>query len=635
MLQISNSEKKPQYIITGTLITAILLSIYAVQLSVPVIGDETVTMGNVAWLEGYDWSFMIAALGGLYYRYAQALMTIPFFKCFTDPADIYRWSMVLQAVIQSSIVPVVYVICRRHLRVKERGVSVLLGMAVCLIPSMALYTLYYRGDYLLGVLPWFALLFFLETIHACDTGQKTVRIICTVMTASCCALAYMAHTRGIVLCVAVILCALLLRIFEKIRSLDWIVLFLILIVLFLLDQRVGGILKSALYSIGGVSANAVETTDMGSYFNILSLSMLKSIVMLCICWMYTLASTTQGLVLMGIITGLLLVWKILVTKNTDISKEEKTVIFFSILVFLGYYAIGALYFKGAYYELRTGALERRVDRVIYDRYAICGAGMVVFLSLYALCSRKEWINVSERIGMIAGYAGIGAIFLWKAYPEIIKYKGYIYNTIVLNTLSKRINPAKILSGDQYSGKCLIGMLILGFILMLTLLYLSQIQKKNMSYLLLVFVLLSDLFFIQINYVKIRKASNDYVTEATHDVVQFMQQFEDEVTGEFPYILKGGLSGIKIQFYQSQLMSYKMFGKKQKEQVNADNYFIISKHDDIDMTWYNQDYYLFDDFDYENADYDIIYVKGEQLKEKMEQLGYTMVKYEKSAVEPFY
>ena len=79
----------------------------------------------------------------------------------------------------------------------------------------------------------------------------------------------------------------------------------------------------------------------------------------------------------------------------------------------------------------------------------------------------------------------------------------------------------------------------------------------------------------------------------------------------------------------------MFGKKQEEQVNADNYFIISKHDDIDMTWYNQDYYLFDDFDYENADYDIIYVKGEQLKEKMEQLGYTMVKYEKSAVEPFY
>ena len=102
--------------------------------------------------------------------------------------------------------------------------------------------------------------------------------------------------------------------------------------------------------------------------------------------------------------------------------------------------------------MKTGALERRVDRVIYDRYAICGAGMVVFLSLYALCSRKEWINVSERIGMIAGYAGIGAIFLWKAYPEIIKYKGYIYNTIVLNTLSKRINPAKILSGDQYSGK---------------------------------------------------------------------------------------------------------------------------------------------------------------------------------------
>ena len=62
-------------------------------------------------------------------------------------------------------------------------------------------------------------------------------------------------------------------------------------------------------------------------------------------------------------------------------------------------------------------------------------------------------------------------------------------------------------------------------------------------------------------------------------------------------------------------------------MNTDNYFIISAKDDIDLTWYEDDYYLFEAFDYKNADYDIVYVKGKQLKEKLEQLGYRMIKYD--------
>ena len=37
--------------------------------------------------------------------------------------------------------------------------------------------------------------------------------------------------------------------------------------------------------------------------------------------------------------------------------------------------------------------------------------------------------------------------------------------------------------------------------------------------------------------------------------------------------------------------------------------------------------MFEAFDYKNADYDIVYVKGKQLKEKLEQLGYRMIKYD--------
>ena len=74
------------------------------------------------------------------------------------------------------------------------------------------------------------------------------------------------------------------------------------------------------------------------------------------------------------------------------------------------------------------------------------------------------------------------------------------------------------------------------------------------------------------------------------------------------------------------MNYKMFGKRQEEQLDQNNYFIISAHDDIDLTWYENDYYLFEDFDYENAEYDIVYVKGEDLMRELESLGYEMLEY---------
>ena len=74
------------------------------------------------------------------------------------------------------------------------------------------------------------------------------------------------------------------------------------------------------------------------------------------------------------------------------------------------------------------------------------------------------------------------------------------------------------------------------------------------------------------------------------------------------------------------MNYKMFGKRQEEQFDLDNYFIISDHDDIDLTWYESDYYLFEDFNYENAEYDIVYVKGKSLMKNMEEMGYKMIEY---------
>ena len=622
-----NLEKeKNWYLIAAMIIAAVLMCTYAFQLSVPAILDETIAMGDAAWITGRDWSLTVAALGGLYFRYVQSLLTVPFFAWMKDPAMIYRASMVLQALLHVTIIPVVYTICRRHLKITSEKISVLLATAVCFVPSAALYVLYYRGDFLLYVLPWYVLLTVLETMKAADERKTGKRIGYTVLTILLCVLCYGAHTRGIVILIAVFLCVLYMQIFQKQKSLHWPCVAVFALVFLLIDYQIGSVLKDALYSVAGANANTLESVDMGNYFNLFSYESLKDVVMLCISWMHTLVITTDGLVLIGVIVFLVIAGKVLFGRSGDISVGEKTVSLFSFLVFAGYYAVGALFFKGTYLAQSTGALTRRTDRLLYDRYSICGAGMIIFIALYILCWRREWMTIKSKILCLAGAGVVGFIWLKKILPVAVKYPGYIFNTITLNTFQNVSDPSKIITGQKYSWHGLLKLSVLAAVIMFIILLISCLKKKWVPCLILVLVLISDLALIQINYVKIRKAANDYLVDATTAVVDFMQSFEDDVTADYPYILKGKLSGVKIQFYQSQLMEYKMFGKDQEEQLALDNYFIISDHDDIDLTWYSDDYYLFEEFDYAHAEYDIVYVKGEQLAEKMEALGYHMIRY---------
>ena len=285
--------RKEKKIILATICLFILMSFYSQYLIVPVISDETTTMANAAGGVGYDWSWMIAALGGYYYRFGQALLTLPFFALFDDPDMIYRFSMILQSAIQASIVPVIYGICRRHLRLQSQKLAIFLGITVCLVPSMVLYTFYYRGDFLLGILPWYVLLFFLEAVKAAQEKRKARRVLFTMLIALFSIFCYTAHTRGIIVIIALILAAVMIRTLERKKSLDWIAFFVAGGIFFLIDMQTGNVLKSALYSLGGLNANAIESTDVGAYFSIFSFAAIKDLIMLCLSWLQTLIASAQ------------------------------------------------------------------------------------------------------------------------------------------------------------------------------------------------------------------------------------------------------------------------------------------------------------------------------------------------------
>lgn len=243
--------------------------------------------------------------------------------------------------------------------------------------------------------------------------SKIKKTECTLALGFCSVLSYTAHTRGIVVLIALLLTLLFMQAILKQNALSWTLLCITVFCLFAIDSRLGGILKNALYSISGLNANALETTDMKAYFSVFSYKTLKDLFMLCMSWLHTLIASAQGLVLTGIIVFIILLFNMFSKKNKSISDKEKVTAVFSFLVFAGYYAVGALFFKGTYFALRTKMLENRVDRLLYDRYAICGASMIVFLALYVLCCRQDLFRRREKIVCATASAGIFGLWFGK------------------------------------------------------------------------------------------------------------------------------------------------------------------------------------------------------------------------------
>ena len=59
----------------------------------------------------------------------------------------------------------------------------------------------------------------------------------------------------------------------------------------------------------------------------------------------------------------------------------------------------------------------------------------------------------------------------------------------------------------------------------------------------------------------------------------------------------------------------------------DNMFIVAKKGRFLKRYCDDDYYLFDDFDYGKSAKDIVYVKGDELAAELEAAGYSLTKYD--------
>ena len=102
-----------------------------------VVPDEAGYLGNARWLSGTSPTWIMGEAP--YYGFGYSLVLAPLFAVFHDPYTLYRAVIVVNAVLVTSLFPLLYVWCRRLLGATERA-ALVAALVGALVPAATAYT---------------------------------------------------------------------------------------------------------------------------------------------------------------------------------------------------------------------------------------------------------------------------------------------------------------------------------------------------------------------------------------------------------------------------------------------------------------------------------------------------------------
>ena len=435
----------------------------------------------------------------------------------------------------------------------------------------------------------------------------------------------MAHTRGIVVYIAMMLTVLILWLRLKRRPVSVLVVIIVSIVMFALDFHLSAYFNTAIYSIDGPLHNTLDTSPLRNYLDVFSFETIKSMIALTSSWLFTLFSTTTGLVVVGLFASCFIFFSSIL-KPTATTANERVVGIFSFFLFAGFFLSGILFFKRTYYNLVSGILTSRVDRLLYDRYSMCGLGPIVLVGVYALSQGSRFFHPNYKKILTAFCVFVLSFFFWKGFPQAVRYPGYLYNTVSLNTFSSISDPWTIMWGAYYSRISLLLAFLFGSIGFTGILYhLGKKLSANRLACLLAVIAAAQSFLIFVNFQKIRLATDRIVTDTSAPVIELFDSVSD-ITAAFPNVVKYGSDVVRIQYYQPQLPTLHLVSSQHLPSI-GDNYFVISSRETANELFHSgMELYCFAEYDYEHPSFDGVYICGKNLKEAVESTGHLLYQY---------
>lgn len=610
--------------------------VFVLRLNIPTMVDEVGTLGNAALLMGYDWSETLFAQGGCYFKYGYALFYYPLMRIFTDSYKFYKACLVLNVAINSFIPVIANTVLRKYFN-RGRVASAFMGLAVYVLPSAFLYSLYTKADSILIFLPWLMTLIILRLMRLTKSGRDTfVRIVLSIALAFLGVFSFMAHTRGIVNYIALVLTIVLISAICETKTVSYIAFVLSSVAFFVLDSKLSDYFKSNLFGVYGTRYSSVESYDFETLKLLFTRDGMADFVKNFAGTAYNVLASTWGLAAIAVFGGLILIIRFIRSKSTA-TPEETAAAIFIWLCFVGTFAMSCLYFFPYVSEYLHGDNPHRADWLVYGRYTGCASGPAVMLALHLLTRKPQPVTGKKHdfslvitvLLSAAFYAGVFILFKEKVSPYIDGISAVSRNFIQLCTFLE-VGSYGITTA-VFDNLCyalgMAGMIGFGGLCVFTVLAVIRRASSNAASIVssIIFII-AGVVLIVINYDKIRISRDEILMSWTVEPCTVLEEIAEKSDIDERYNILVDSSAKSIKHYQFVCKEY-MCGCGQTETADDDNMFIIAKKKYFLKDYYDNDYYIFDSFNYEDATKDIVYIKGEKLAQELKALGYSISPYE--------
>lgn len=628
----------------------------AMRLTLPGVLDEVGTLANTALLAGDDWIKCVQSMGGFYYKYGQSVLYYPLYLLFRrQPYTLYPVLVSFQMLIISFTPVIAYHIARVYLKIESKLTALFISLAGAGISSIWLYAEYTRGDLMLIFLPWILTLLFLKLSTLDKENHRTKRNFLSVVLAFVSVYAYMAHSRGIVLLIATVITVFFVAFFLKKHVVNYLFYIPATGIFLVIDKLLTAYFKAGTFGTYKPRHGGFGSFDFERFFKITTQGGIVVYLKMAIGWIFNLCASTMGLVIIGVLATLIITFKIIL-KKSKLTLQENIMAFFSLMVMLGVFFMGTLFFFPNVYKMLMNIYVDRADRMIFGRYTVSAVGPICFLALYFLVYKKDtiirWKSKLLSFIIFGATIGIFAKFVGPFLNNIPRTNTRYF--LSLTALLGIKNGATTATFEHLDTSLVnTGLISLGVFAVILLLSLIKNRKVLLSITVLVFGL--SLLNYCVVFITVRSERDNYLYNTLHDVIDIITEIDTAanvsetynaiyVTNEkhvraYHYDAEGNEktnTAMNVKHYEYALNQFDVSKLGYIMDTDQKEFFIIArKKTEKDVIAYinekfedpDEHYYMINDYDYKNVPRDVVFIKGDNLAKQVMDAGFDLTLYE--------
>lgn len=573
-------------------------------LTVPVFSDGLNTIAVSAYMSGSDWHRYLYA-DGYYYKYGMTVLYLPLFYLFCSPVVLYR-AMLLLNVLAAGAVPVIaYKIAVDYLNIRKKENALLIAGVTAFLPALTLNIKYTWAETVLLVSPWMILLLLLR-IHEDGDAGKQVRD--SILIACSSVFAYMAHQRGIVVVLATFLTVIYIRFVRKKANLRIGFYLVTAMVLLIADRFMDRLVKQYVFNADVNTANSTFSLwDANMWDRLLSFTGLQTIIKIIYGWLFNVFTGSGGLVCLGLCV-------ILVCFFRYGSGEKRYYIHlisvFSLLCFVGAFALGGIFFFSDIYLYYTGEMVRRCDKLIYGRYLESSILIPVFMGMYFLLE-KGFLFIKRRRYIFLIMVSVYLFFLVNIAGRINGVVTWPHTTMTINIFSNLAQCRHGYSAIRNLAQGLAAYGALAVVILVSILIFHKKQRMVCTGVIAVFISI----FVWSSYNVIYRMDKYEMEnmEMTRNLVKGLEQLPEDYKVIFLD------DEITRSSYQYMFRDYYIVTGRDDNRTHIKDMIIVSPKGLVNRELDQGDYFELVDMETESPDYHL-YIKGRGMNQWMNQNG---------------